>query len=195
MTAAAPHDSPRARAVDRLCELASVGAGHAAGALATLFARPFVMGVPEPRASQVGPAGFSLATSLGAEPREWCGVLFNVSGGPGGALALFLTPSARAALLCALLGKNAGGAEQAESALCELGNIVASHALSAIGELAGALVLPSPPQYVAVDAPRAFARLLAERASGQPALHIEVELCDRANELRALLVWAPAEIA
>jgi chemotaxis protein CheC len=195
MTAAAHHDESHARVVDRLCELASIGAGHAAGALATLLGRPFEMRVPEARVLAAGAAGAPLATQLGGDERDWAGVLFEVSGGPGGELALFLAADARDAVLAALLGRNAGVAEHAQSALCEVANIVASHALSAVGDLVGTIVLPSPPQLVAVDAPRAFAQLSAGRAGTRPLLRIEVELCDRAGEMRALLVWTPAEIA
>jgi chemotaxis protein CheC len=195
MTASARPDESHARAVDRLCELASIGAGNAAGALATLLARPFVMSVPVARVLAPGAAAAPFATPLGGSERDWSGVLFEASGGPGGALALFFAPDARVALLVALLGKSAGVAGHAESALCEVGNIVASHALSAIGDLVGAVVLPSPPRLAAEDAPRAFAQLIAERAGEAPVLRIEVELCDRANELRALLAWAPAQIA
>ena len=192
MTTAAPHGHSRARAADRLCELASIGAGHACGALATLLVRPFVMGVPSARVVDASSIEAPFATRLRADPREWCGVLFDVSGGPGGALALFLAPDARATLLRALLGERAGAAEHAESALCEVGNIVASHALSAIGDLLGATVLPSPPRFVAVDAARELARRVA-RGAGGAVLRIEVELSDRAGAVNALLVWVPAE--
>ena len=194
MTLATHHDDPRARATERLCELASIGAGHACGALATLLGRPFVMGVPEAAPLEAERAGAGSATVLGAREREGCGVLFGVSGGPGGALALFFAPAARDALLSVLLGRRAENAALAESALREVGNIVASHALSAIGELLGARILPSPPRVELQDAPSAFARLAAERAPGGAALRIEVELSDRAGEVRALLAWAPREL-
>jgi chemotaxis protein CheY-P-specific phosphatase CheC len=194
MTAAAHHDSVRARAVDRLCELASIGAGHAAGALATLLAKPFVMGVPEARAVDPQAPEAPLAAQLGGPESAWSGVFFDVSGGPGGTLALFVAPPARNMLIAALLGELAREPAHAESALCEVGNIVASHALSAIGDLLHTLVLPSPPQYHALEATRAFAHLLRARASAASLLRIEIELSDRAGELRALLVWAPSEV-
>jgi chemotaxis protein CheY-P-specific phosphatase CheC len=194
MTATAHHDSARARAADRLRELASVGAGHACGALATLLARPFVMSVPEARVLAPRAIRAPFATRLGGDERCWSGVCFDVSGGPGGALALFLAEDARTLLLAKLLGEHARDAKHAESALCEVGNIVASHALSAIGELVGAIALPSPPHFIATHATEAFAQRLAERARDRALLRIEVELSDRAGELRALLVWAPGEI-
>jgi chemotaxis protein CheC len=194
MTAATVHDEAAASAVDRLRELTSIGAGHAAGALATLLARPFEMRVPHARVLEAGATDAPWVTRLGGDGRDWTGVLFEVSGGPGGTLGLFFAREARAALLAALLGENASVAERAESALCEVGNILASHALSAIGELLGVSVLPSPPRLAATAGPREFARLVAERSGERPVVRIEVELRDRANTLRALLAWVPASI-
>ncbi len=101
---------------------------------------------------------------------------------------MLLPPASRDALLSALLGDAAGIEPQAESALREVGNIVASHALSAMGELLGASVLPSTPQLELHGGPRELARRIATRPGEQPALRIEVELCDRERAIRALLV-------
>jgi chemotaxis protein CheC len=191
MTQLAHQDGAEARAVDRACELTSIGAGHAAGALATLLARPFVMGVPSARVLSAGAADEGLAARLGGDPRAGSGVLFEVHGGLGGTLALLLAPPAREALLGLLLGENAGVEPQAESALREVGNIVASHVVSALGALLGASVLPSPPQLELEGAPRALAALVAARAGERSVLRIEVALCDRASELPMLLVYVP----
>lgn len=186
MIAAPHHDQARASAVDRLCELTSIGAGHAAGALATLLARPFEMRVPVARVVEARHV---------EQERAGAGVLFDVSGGLGGTLALLFSAASRDALLAALLGKNAGVAEQAESTLREVGNIVASHALSAIGAVLGVSVLPSTPRLELREAPRALAHRVAARTGERPALRIEVELCDRVGEVQASLVYVPAAIA
>ncbi len=195
MTALAHHDEAHASAVDRLSELASIGAGRAAGALATLLARPFEMRVPRARVLAPGHFDAPFAGKLAADPGAWAGALFDVEGGPGGVLAVLLPPACRDALLTELLGENAGIEPQAESALREVGNIVASHALSAIGDLLGESVLPSLPRLELAGAPRELARLVAERAGDRPALRIEVELRDRPGSLRSLLVWVPSEIS
>jgi chemotaxis protein CheC len=174
MTHAAHHDGPRARAIDRLRELASVGAGHACGALATLLGRPFVMSVPETRVLARGDAAAPFATTLEADELALGGVLFTVNGGPGGALALLLAPATRAALARALLGARAQDAAQVGSALNEVGNIVASHALGAMGDLLGARMLPSPPRGVAEGAAEAFAQLASAEARSDALLRIEV---------------------
>ena len=196
MTATAHHDSPRARAVDRLCELANIGAGHAAGALATLCARPFVMGVPVARVVEAPAFAAPFASDLGGDGRSWTAVSFEVRGGPGGVLSLLIAPPAREALLSQLLGESAGVEAHAESALSEVGNIVASHALSAIGDLLHAAVLPSPPRLALTAGARAFNERVASLAGAREALlRIEVELSDRAGAIRALLVWVPAKLA
>jgi len=195
MTAFAHHDEASESAVDRLGELASIGAGRAAGALATLLARPFEMRVPRARVLSAGHFDAAFAAKLGGDLGAWSGALFEVRGGPGGVLAVLFPPASRDALLSALLGENAGIEPQAESALREVGNIVASHALSAIGDLLGESMLPSLPQLELEGAPRELARIVAERAGEHPALRIEVELCDRARELRGLLVWVPSELS
>ena len=194
MTHAAPHDRDEACAVDRLCELASIGAGHAAGALATLVGRAIEMCVPEARVLEPGSADAPLATAFGGDAREWSGVIFEVEGGLGGALGVLFPAASRDRLLAKLLGENASIPAQAESALREVGNILASHALSAIGDVLGANVLPSLPRLAMQGAPHELAQLIAAQAGARAALRIEVELCDRARGLRGLLVYAPARV-
>jgi len=165
--------------LDRLCELANVGAGHAAGALAQLTGTPLRMRVPvvDP------PAAEGDAT----------GVFFAVEGGPGGFLAVFFSTEARDALLEALLGAVPDDPQTRRSALAEAGNILASHALSAVAELAGTRVLPKLPT-TALDLPRErFARLL-EGAGVSDGMRIESELVDAAGIARGRLVWVPAPI-
>jgi chemotaxis protein CheY-P-specific phosphatase CheC len=152
------------------------------------------MRVPEARVLAPGEADAPLASALGGETREWSGVLFEVDGGLGGALGVLFPAQSRERLLTKLLGENASSAAQAQSALREVGNILASHALSAIGDVLGESVLPSLPRLAMDGAPRELARLIAANAGPRAALRIEVELCDRARSLRGLLVYAPARV-
>jgi len=73
--------------------------------------------------------------------------LLRSAGRDGGALVLRLPGSARQLLVGELVGADAGTAH-AESALREVGNILASHALSAVADLVGTRVLPSLPSLV-----------------------------------------------
>ena len=168
---------PSAAEIDRARELTSIGAGHAADALAALTGRTCEMKVPR------------LQAASASEP-DLTGVLFELTGGTGGALALFFPPATRDRLL-QRLGADRSRAEAVHSALCEVGNILVSHAVSALGDMVGEVMLPSPPRLVWTDAAAAFAGLLAERHGTAPALRIETEIVDRAGELRGILVFVP----
>jgi chemotaxis protein CheC len=168
--------------LDRVRELASVGAGHAANALAQLTGRTCEMRVPTVREARAK-----------TPERRLAGVLFEVDGGLGGVLALLFPPETCERLLAHLLGSGERGLRSpaAQSALRELGNILASHAANAVGEMLGVTVLPSIPLLALDDARGALAALLARREAGGPALQLESEISDRARELRGIFVFAP----
>ena len=168
---------PSEAEIDRARELTSIGAGHAAGALAGITGRTCEMKVP------------TLQSASYSEP-DLTGVLFELAGGTGGVLALFFPAATRDRLLEHLLGPEPESSS-ARSALCEVGNILASHAVNAVGEMVGEAMLPSPPQLALTDAPAALANLLARRHGEEPALRIETEIFDRAGELHGILVFVP----
>ena len=169
--------------LDRLCELANVGAGHAAGALAQLLGCPIRMSVP-----RVQRGGTGAAPSGGPGTS---GIFFEVEGGIGGVFAVLFPPRERDALLAELLGEARPESEQSESALREVGNILASHALSAVADLVGARVLPSLPTLALEAAGSVLASFQAR--FDEPA--IESQLVDPGGHLRGLLVWIPASAA
>lgn len=176
--------------LDRVRELASIGAGHAANALAQLTGRTCEMQVPTVRLRE---AGGTAAPSAGAHERGMTGVLFEVEGGPGGVLALLFTAATCDLLLAHLLGgeQRELRSPAAQSALCEVGNILASHAANAVGETLGVTMQPSVPLLALDDARPALAALLARREPERPALRIESEICDRAHELCGVFVFLP----
>ena len=172
--------------LDRLCELAHVGAGHAAGALASLLGLPVRTEPPRVRlAPKRGEPDRSSLSALGADAS---GIFFEVAGGPGGIFAVLLPRRGREILLTALQGDPEPRTEDAESALREVGNILASHALSAVAELVGERVLPSLP-VLALEA--AGAVLASHTMRGEP-VRVESRLVDGEGALRALVVWIPA---
>ena len=181
MQTAAFHDV--GEELDRLCELANVGAGHAATALARLVGRPIRMSVPCVR---MGTAATG-AAPVGAND-AW--IFFEVQGAMGGALVLRLPCAARHVLVEELVGADAGGTHT-ESALREVGNILASHALSAVADLVGARVLPSLPSLV-FDATGPALAAWRSRAAGR--VCIETHLVDDAGQPHVELVWIPAEV-
>lgn len=173
--------------LDRLCELANVGAGHAAGALARLLGCTVWMDPPRVR---VVPRGRP-DPATGVLGLETSGVFFEVEGAMGGTFGVLFPRRARESLLEALVGDPDPHSEEAESALREVGNMLASHALSAVADLVGDRVLPSLP-VLAEEA--AGAVLTTLQARGEP-VRIESRLVDAGGGLRSLLVWIPAAIA
>ncbi len=176
--------------VDRLRELTSIGAGHAASALARVIDRPCTTRVPTVRL--LSPERIETPCGTGqATGEDRMGVFFELEGGPGGVVALLFPGEVRDRLLELLLGPGPKAPEVAESALRELGNIVVSHVASSIADALSTPVVPSVPMLAVRDAGRALAALLVPRAVAHAALRIECEIADRSREIRALLVYLP----
>ena len=161
--------------MDALRELVASGAAWAATALAQLAGCSLAARSPR-RAS--GPAQ--------AGPWE-VGLFVDVQGPLSGLVALLLTPDTRDGLVKSLLGSGETDPEAAESALRELGNIVASQVVSAMASELGARMLPSVPTLVARDAEAALAARVRRR--GGRGLRFETLLQDAGAGLRALLVF------
>lgn len=182
--------------VDLVRELTSIGAGHAATALAALVGLTCEMKVPRVRVLSADRLGQPLVDVIGNAADDQIGVFFEVQGGPGGVLALLFPEASCDLLLTRLTGKPRAelGDELAESALREVGNILASHVASALGDTLGTVVLPSVPVLAMGDAPEALASLLSLRAGEGPVLRVETEICDREQSLHGLLVFVPDDV-
>jgi chemotaxis protein CheC len=177
--------------LDHVRELTNIGAGHAATAFAQLVGRPCRMRVPTVRLLRADAAGSAfVATPRDDERGPLCGVFFEVEGGLGGVIALLFPAASRDLLLRTLAGA-AASAEAAASALREVGNILISHAVSAMADTLGSRVLPSIPVLAMDDAASVLASLVALRGVGETALRIETEISDAEGEYRGLLVFVP----
>ncbi len=171
--------------LDRLSELANIGAGHAATAFSHLVGRTMWMRVPRVR----------VAGDLGSAHREeeaGTGVFFEFDGCLGAVVGiLFSDPECRA-LVRMMLGsdRDPDTSESVQSALMELGNILASQVASAIADTLGDRLLPSLPTLAMHDAGEELDSLAAERTCGEP-IRIECELTDGTGELGGLLVLIP----
>ena len=173
MSAAMP---TRDGVLDRLCEFANVGAGHAAGALATFLGRAVTMRVPK----------LVSADEFDAD----AAVLFAVEGGIGGHFAVGFWEAPGAALLQALLGAETTLASgEAAAALGEVGNVLASHALSAVADLTGTRLVPSVPSWIGDDVRAALAGIADGRS-----IAIENTLVDEAGTPLCALLWVPARV-
>lgn len=189
--------TPLPPAHDRLRELGGIGAGHAANALARLLGRAVRMRPPHLAARRGAAGALPLA-------RFDVGVFFEIDGGPGGILAVLFPSASRDALLRSLVGgaaldeKDAESDEArraqtalAESALREVGNILASSVVSAIAETIEARILPSLPRLILEGAGRQLEALARarEEAGGDC---VETEIFDDTGELQGLVALLPA---
>jgi chemotaxis protein CheY-P-specific phosphatase CheC len=165
---------------ERLYELTSLGASHASTAFSMLLDRAMAPSAPEFR--EVG---------------EYCsddswstGVIFQADGELSGLVAILILGDSRGAVEERLIRfEDVGEAHKSvESALRELGNIVASHTMSAIADRLGGRILLSVPVLVMDAADEAFASMLRERSTERC---VECELTDSAREIRVRLVFAP----
>lgn len=165
---------------ERLYELTSIGAGHAAAAFRGLLARAIAPGAPR----------FRMADAYRALEQWNTGVIFQADGDLTGLVAILVPDASRDALAERWRRERRADdpEEEARSALRELGNIVASHTVSAIADRLGGRILLSVPLLVMDDAHAEFASMLAARGVERC---VECELTDAARAIRVRLVFAP----
>lgn len=178
-------------------ELANIGAGHAAGAFAQLVGRTIWTDVPVlVQPSEAGPAsndGSSGGTADDAESHRWCtGVFFEFEGCLEAHVGILFPGASSEALVRRIVGIESGELSPAliESALMEVGNILASHVASAIADTLSARLLPSIPTLAMESAEAALAAWIERRVGGD-ALRIESVLHDEQHELLGRLVFVP----
>jgi chemotaxis protein CheY-P-specific phosphatase CheC len=185
--------------LDRVRELTSIGAGHAAGVLAAMLGRPCTMCVPSVARLGAPPVaiGMEAVAVEAASRRPSVGVLFDVEGPLAGVVGLLITADACDRLVQRLLGRHEGvpRGHAAESALREMGNILVSHVVSAMADTLGVALLPSVPHLALEDAWGALAARVGLRGSAGSSLRFETEISDAQGELRARLVFVPDQRA
>ena len=187
---------PRSGELDRLVELTNIGAGHAAGALASMLGGTCWMTVPVvaplgelPEESLFGP-GDDGETAL-QDPGS--GIFFEIGGGLPRSVAVLLPADSCREILDRLLGANAAVADAVErsSALQELGNILVSHVVSAIAETVGQTILPSAPHLALQRAVAVLDELVERRLEDGPGLRVETCIVDGCGRPLAVLVFLP----
>ena len=125
--------------LDALRELANIGSGTAATALSSMLGRPVDVSVPSARALPLAEA----VEATGDPEAEANAVVIPVIGDLTGVVLLLFTPE-DAAGICRLLGVEPDS-EWAESALGEIGNIVGTSYMNAMGAMTGLEMEPDPP--------------------------------------------------
>jgi len=193
-------DDPRALTAvqrDALCEVANIGAGHAATALSQMTGSPIMISVPTVHVARLGDVGPRLAP--GEDPVA--AVLMDMMGDlTGRTLLVFPKPTVmRMAerMLRRPIGSSVALGALERSAVMEAGNILSGAYLNALSDFMGLVLLPSPPT-LSIDAVSAvltpgFLRFPADRDDAGYLFVVETEFLvqDVAERLRGFFLLLP----
>ncbi|MEW4369259.1 chemotaxis protein CheC [Paenibacillus kandeliae] len=131
--------------MDVLKEVGNIGAGNAATALSQLLDKPIDMAVPK---VQILPFE-QIADKVGGPEQIVLAIFFRVEGDAPGNLFFILTPEAGKGLLHRLAGLEVSDDEQfsemEQSALAEIGNILAGSYLSSLADFTRLSMSPTVP--------------------------------------------------
>ena len=147
--------------MDAMQELGNIGAAHAATTLSQMLSSPVEMSVPLIKVVDVS----HLADHIGEESAAL--VVFELQGEipHGGYIIFYISRVSAVRLTNTMLGLTDPDRplnEMDESALLEVGNIMASAFLDATAELLGFVMLPSPPSLTIDMAHAAMQSLIAQ---------------------------------
>jgi chemotaxis protein CheY-P-specific phosphatase CheC len=162
---------------ERLYELTSIGASHASMAFTRLLDRAIAPSAPQFREANAYLADDSWST----------GVIFQADGELSGLVAILL-PAATCDMVAERLtrGEQTDDPDEAiESALRELGNIVASRTMSAIADRLGGRIMLSVPVLVMKDVGTAFASMIRKYGAKRC---VECDLTDVTRDICVRLV-------
>jgi chemotaxis protein CheC len=126
--------------LDALRELANIGSGTAATALSTMLGRTIDVSVPSAMALPLNEA----VEAVGDPESIVTAVVLPIFGDLDAMVVLLFKPD-DAAVVCSLLGVEVDS-EWGLSALCEIGNILGSSYVGALGSMTGLEMEPRPPE-------------------------------------------------
>jgi chemotaxis protein CheC len=129
--------------LDALREMSNIGSGNAATALASMLGQSVDLQVPTARALELADA----VDALGNAEDSVTAVIIGVFGDLDATVLLLFDPES-ASTLCALLGVQ-GDPEMELSALGEIGNILGSAYVQAMGSMTDLHMEPHPPASMA----------------------------------------------
>lgn len=175
--------SLRERQFDALRELANIGAGHAATALAEMTGAPIDVSVPF---LQVAPSE-EIPEGLGERGERIAAVIIPVVGDLTGQTSLVLPFASACRLAELLLDRRPGDVEDfgdlERSAVTEAANIVSAAHMNALSDFLGLMLLPSVPRLELDRADAVLSRLTPGPAhSGGYAFSIETRFALRGAE-------------
>lgn len=130
--------------LDALREISSIGMGHAATALSQILDQRIDLCVPKVSVTAVG----AVPEQLGGAESLMVGITLQILGDARGSIMLLFPQESAHRLLCNLLGDQGDALVMNEvtvSTLKEVGNILASAYLSALGNMLHKTLIPSVP--------------------------------------------------
>ncbi len=167
-------EAARKHEIERLAALTHAGAVRAAAAFSQLANA--TIGAERPVVGERGRGPAGRAESAGDDTGT-SGVLFEFEGCLDALVGILFPAGASERLVRSIVGIESGALDPAivESALMEVGNILASHVASGIADALASRLLPSIPALAADHAEREFADWVA-RVAGLDAMHFESRL-------------------
>lgn len=130
--------------LDALREISNIGSGTAATALSSMLGCSVNLQVPRALALELADA----VDAIGDAEDPATAVVLGVSGDLDATMVLLFEPES-AATVSSLLGVDPSDMEMSLSALGEIGNILGSSYVGAMGQMAGLSLEPQPPVAVA----------------------------------------------
>ncbi|HIF91733.1 MAG: chemotaxis protein CheC [Myxococcales bacterium] len=182
--------------LERLVGLTDVGAARAAEAFAQLVGEPILIRESVVLEGETGHDCGSVSSDGDNNNADWStGVFFEFEGCLDAIVGILFPGASSEALVRRIVGIESGELEPPviESALMEVGNILASHVASGIADALESRLLPSIPSLAMEGAELAFDELI-ERTVGANALRIESALHDEAGTCRGWLVLVPTAL-
>lgn len=186
-------DDQRKAEINAFAELANVGAEQAASAFALLVGRAIRTEIP---VVVQGKMAKTSTSSVELESSWSTGVFFEFEGCVEALVGILFPGAASEALVRRIVGIKSEeiGLPMIESALMEVGNILASHVASAIADRMTSRLLPSIPMLAMENAEDAF-QAFVENAMGEDVLRIESTLSDGTGELNGRLILVPRQLS
>ncbi len=178
--------------IERLAALAQVGARRAADAFAQLVDQPIWVS----EAVVIDGAAETDIVLDNPEDSSWStGVFFEFEGCLDGLVGILFPGAASESLVRRIVGIESGelAPPVIESALMEVGNILASHVASGIADALESRLLPSIPSLAMAGAEGAFQELI-ENVVGRGALRIESAFNDSSGSGCGRLVLVPTRL-
>lgn len=173
-------------------EISNIGVGHAATALSQLLGTPVHIQVPNVAVVEIA----DVPDELGGAERSVVGLFLRILGDASGNILLIFPIESADRMVSLLLRQGPElcdiSSELAQSALKEVGNILASAYLSALGSMLSMSLIPSTPNVAFDMAGAIIDQTLIELCSKEDkALVVETEFFIRDNEMNGNFFLMP----